>query len=675
MLASPSSPLEALSGDAGTEPADVSPGRLPVRLRVAVARTHCMAGQWSARPSVGTWLLPPAWRPRDVAPAAPHRWLALLDAGSVGSAARVSPRPWPPSAGRRCALGAACRLCDLGAVCWNAVVDSEINIVVQVLSLLCWPSMCFMRGTNSVALQAHELMTSQVVPYAELSWVRVPESRQRGCLRFLAEHCRNAQSLAIREPAHFNERLLLRLVCSMRCLESLEVDASPFGGAFPEPQRLLDRLAKYCPRLQHLELSFRHEAPAGLHVLAVRSLASLGRRLLTLDLGSVSVEVPGGTKTIAACCPQLQRLCAQLSQRQSNHEDAVDPADLSRGCPHLVDLDLSPIDWSDTMLEQFMASSMQLQSLAMHRVALYATVLFLAPLASSALVCLHLALHARTDTERALRWLEDVARLESLRSLSLDYAAPLLLADITGAALEALGGARRDDSRGLTALVIHGCHGVTDASLSALAARCPRLEKLRILPDTWRNLGEVTDTGLLSLTRGLPRLRVFATSSQLPVLSDSYEGCAPSLRMLSCYAPLDDRACAVVSAAWKSLRFLWLGPQKVMQAGVGVGSSISDAGLTLVAQSCPLLLDLTVASLCVSNEGAEFTLKNCHELRRVRLGGRGVTDAVLDVLRGLRQPRLERFALWYSGVSADGARVAQEAMPWTHFDIEVLDPL
>jgi len=579
-------------------------------------------------------------------------------------------------------------------VCWCDAIGVELNIAANVLSMLSWAPMCALRSCHVAAAQALELMAAQPMARVELSWVRVSDYWQSDCLSFVSQHCRNVQQLAIHETAKLSERMLLRLVCGMRQLESLEVGASAFGGAFPEPQRLLDRLAKYCPKLQQLAITFRHYDPSDRHVLSVRALAWLGRRLLSLDLGAVPVRVPGGTRTLAACCPLLERLCAQLCQQQARQIDLVSPSDLSRGCPRLAELELAPIDWDDSALSQFAAEAPQLRALALRQVAPHATPALLAPLLlvpQGQLARLHLALHARTDALRAKSWLVDIGGLHSLRSLSLDYAAPLRLHDIAHALLGGGGIAPPGDicelapppgnvavrghRRGLESFTVHGCHSVDDIAVRWLILACPELEVLQAFPDSWRDVGDVTDAALRALLEGLPRLRVLTIGSRAKLLStpptEVSGGC---IRSLSLFAPLDDTGCAVAATGtWGCLRHLWLGPHKLMERGVGAECLITDAGLAIVVGHCPELLDLTVASLHVTDAGATSALRTCRELRRVRFGGRGVTDAMLAFLKGLPQPRLERLTLWFSGVSTAGARRAEEEMPWTYFDVEVSD--
>jgi len=405
-------------------------------------------------------------------------------------------------------------------------------------------------------------------------------------------------------------------------------------------------------------------------VLSVRALAWLGRRLVTLDLGVVAVRVPGGTKTLAACCPMLERLSAQLCQQQDRHLDAVDPTDLAKGCAHLIDLDLAPVDWDDTLLRNLGDCAGLLRGLALKQVASHATRDFLAPILSNTrLISLHLALHARTDLDRAMAWLEGVAQLRQLRSLSLDYAAPLRLSAIVQSAF---GGGEPCELRSFT---VHGCHGVDDAAICAVATACPKLEQFRVFPDSWRELGEVGDAALRVL-QTLPRLRALALGSRAPLLvaEVASEDPPPRWRSLSLFAPLGNGACAA-AGRMACLRHLWLGPHKLMQHGVGAGSSISDDGLACIAGGCPGLLDLTIASLCVTDVGSCMLLRSCRELRRLRLGGHGITEVTLEFLMAVSQPRLERLSLWFSGVSAEGAKRAEEAMPWTHFDVEASDPL
>eukprot|EP00439_Symbiodinium_sp_Y106_P040487 s2879_g4.t5 len=411
------------------------------------------------------------------------------------------------------------------ALSWKDVADSELFIAVHVFSMLSWAPMCAFRACHSVTANAFELWAGQPQQHVALSWVHVPINRQSDCLRFLGQHCRNARQLSICDTTRFGERQLLRLVCGMRLLESLEVDAPSFGGDFPEPQRLLDRLAKYCPRLQHLALSFRPENPSCRTSLELRALAWLGRRLLTLDLGAVAIRVWGGTRTIAACCPLLQRsrlmkqllsLCAQLCQ-QSDPRDAVDPVDIARGCSNIQDLDLAPVDWGNKIVEDFTTQAPGLRRLVLRHVALDATAALLAPLVAlgrasqvGGLVNLHLALHARSDTGRALFWLEAISKLKQLRSLCLDYAAPLTLKDILSSLTSSSEG-----HCSLMSLTVHGCHGVGDAALGHLAACAPKLEQVRLFPDSWRQVGSVT-YGLRVLVEQLA-LRSLALSSLSPL--------------------------------------------------------------------------------------------------------------------------------------------------------------
>jgi len=453
----------------------------------------------------------------------------------------------------------------------------------------------------------------------------------------------------------------------------LEVDAPSFGGDFPEPQRLLDRLAKYCPRLQHLALSFRPENPSCRTSLELRALAWLGRRLLTLDLGAVAIRVWGGTRTIAACCPLLQRLCAQLCQ-QSDPRDAVDPVDIARGCSNIQDLDLAPVDWGNKIVEDFTTQAPGLRRLVLRHVALDATAALLAPLVAlgrasqvGGLVNLHLALHARSDTGRALFWLEAISKLKQLRSLCLDYAAPLTLKDILSSLTSSSEG-----HCSLMSLTVHGCHGVGDAALGHLAACAPKLEQVRLFPDSWRQVGSVT-YGLRVLVEQLA-LRSLALSSLSPLDGNQAFDSARALRMrsLSLFAPMTNGFLQTrLWSSWRCLRHLWLGPHKLMQKGVSAECLIDDVGLQSVVETCSMLRDFTVASHRITDEGVRLMLSACRELCRLRCGGCGITDASLQFLATLTQPRLERFSLWFSGVTSQGLHQAEEDMPWTYFDVDI----
>lgn len=555
------------------------------------------------------------------------------------------------------------------------LLAAEPALLAQVFPLLCWSEAAALRSSHRGADEAFELMAAATPPEkAEICWVRVREEDHVGCLRFVANYCRNAQRLVITDSARFGEQALLRLVCGMRSLEALEVDAPAFGGGFPDPQRLMDRLAKYCPQLQHLSIALRCAAPTEHASLDSCVLQGLGRRLLTLDLGVVAVRIIGGSRTLACCCPQIQKLCVRLHQRPADHEDVVDPLDMAIGCPQLADLDLAPVEWDDQNLRQFAAQAPNLKGLALRTVArtkaspaLVSGLALLAP----GLKTLRLSLFARSDPVRAECWLLGVASLSSLRSLCLDYGAPLRFAWLVEHVLAVIGA-------NLLTLVVHGCHGVGDAPLLATASVCPELHQLRILPDSWRVIGEVTDACVLALSAQLPQLKAFAVGSQRRLFGASdgvqmllSERAPTKWRSLSLFSPLDDGACTL---AWflPRLEYLWLGPYQVMQPGVCVSSAITDAGLILIAARCAALEDLTVASLHITDAGFTAALYGCRNLRRLRLGGRGITGSALRTLAEQSQPRLERLSLWFSGVSAIDEREAAESMPWCHLDIETL---
>ncbi|CAK8987631.1 Uncharacterized protein SCF082_LOCUS1062 [Durusdinium trenchii] len=216
------------------------------------------------------------------------------------------------------------------ALCWTDVADAELFIAVNVFSMLSWVPMCAFRACHHLTANAFEHWAAHPQPRVTLSWVRIPLQWQSDCLRFIGQHCRNVRQLSVRETAHFEEKQLLRLVCGMRLLECLEVDASSFGGSFPDPQRIFSRLAKYCPRLQHLVMSFRPDVLSERILFEVRTLACLGRRLLTLDLG----------------------LSVQLYQFQADVENSAG-YDLSTA----ADMDLAPVDWDDSILEGFMTQA------------------------------------------------------------------------------------------------------------------------------------------------------------------------------------------------------------------------------------------------------------------------------------------------------------------------------
>ncbi|CAJ1448731.1 unnamed protein product, partial [Effrenium voratum] len=558
------------------------------------------------------------------------------------------------------------------ALCWTDVADSELFIAVNVFSMLPWAPMCAFRACHVLTANAFERWAAQPQQQATLSWVRIPNRWQSDCLRFVGQHCRNVRHLAVFETPHFGEKQLLRLVCGMRFLEFLEVDASSFGGNFPDPQRVLDRLAKYCPRLQHIVISFRQEVPSERTTFEVRTLAWLGRRLLTLDLGAVAVRIWGGTRTIAACCPQLQRLGAQLCHQT----DAIDPNDIARGCP-IQELDLAPVDWDDRVLESFVTQAPYLRRVVLRHVEPHATAMLLVPLVAfcrtaNSLVSLHLALHARTDRGRANHWLQAVSHMQHLRSLCLDYAAPLGLAEI----ISSLG--HSPSCTELVSFTVHGCHGVDDDALQQLVWWSPRLEQVRLFPDSWREVGTVSERGLLTMVKQLP-LRSLAVSSRCQILDSQSKAMFNEqghIRSLSLFAPLSNSALSYKQCiGWRCLRYLWLGPHKLMQRGVGAECEVDDHGLQLVVQSCHLLQDLTVASCLVTNAGFACALLACRELRRLRLGGAGITDDSLHLLATVAQPRLERLSLWFSGVSSSGLLQARAEMPWTYFDIEVADAL
>merc|ERR550532_465636 len=156
--------------------------------------------------------------------------------------------------------------------CWADVAHAEPAIIATVVSMLDWAPMCALRTCQTLTAEAFELWVSQPIANVELSWVRVPAPQRRSCLRSLSEYCCTARNLCITDVAQFGEHALLRLVCGMRLLESLDVEAPLMGGGFPEPQRLLDRLAKYCPRLRHLAICFRHERPSERLTLGIMAL-------------------------------------------------------------------------------------------------------------------------------------------------------------------------------------------------------------------------------------------------------------------------------------------------------------------------------------------------------------------------------------------------------------------
>eukprot|EP00913_Durusdinium_trenchii_P015042 g14107.t1 len=302
----------------------------------------------------------------------------------------------------------------------------------------------FMPGAcHHLTANAFEHWAAHPQPRVTLSWVRIPLQWQSDCLRFIGQHCRNAYGL--------------------------ESNSMSRNAGFDT----VTGLAKYCPRLQHLVMSFRPDVLSERILFEVRTLACLGRRLLTLDLGAVAVRIFGGSCTIAACCPRLQRLSVQLYQFQA---DAADPSDIAQGFllrPAGQDMDLAPVDWDDSILEGFMTQVPHLQRLVLRHVAPHATATLLMPLVAfssqvsttSGLLHLHVALHARSDPARATSWLQAISNLH-LQSLCLDYAAPLTLEEVISSLRV---GHPEGSLRALASLTIHGCHKVDDEALERLA--------------------------------------------------------------------------------------------------------------------------------------------------------------------------------------------------------------
>lgn len=161
----------------------------------------------------------------------------------------------------------------------------------------------------------------------------------------------------------------------------------------------------------------------------------------------------------------------------------------------------------------------------------------------------------------------------------------------------------------LLSLCLKGCHSISEAGLSAVAACCPNLETL--------NLGAcsgVNDMSVVELLKGCSKLRTV-------VLND---------------ARISD---ATLEAISKSL-----GPS-LLELALHRNDRLTDEGLKYLAAACPSLRRLSLSKCAqLADEGITQVATGCRRLRSLRLDGTRTTDAGVEaVARNLF--RLEFFHL------------------------------
>ncbi|KAK3270700.1 hypothetical protein CYMTET_20913 [Cymbomonas tetramitiformis] len=173
-------------------------------------------------------------------------------------------------------------------------------------------------------------------------------------------------------------------------------------------------------------------------------------------------------------------------------------------------------------------------------------------------------------------------------------------------------------------LDVHGCQGIREASINALAENCPLLQHL----DVHGCVG-VKDASLPAVAKGCPRLQeLFA--DYCPGVTDVSiravaEGC-PDLRRLGV------GGCEGVTDA--SVRAVAERCPELRQLGVGGCEGVTDVSIRAVAEHCSHLQYLDIACCRrVTDMSVQVVAECCPDLRELDAFGCGeVTDASIQYL-------------------------------------------
>jgi hypothetical protein len=192
---------------------------------------------------------------------------------------------------------------------------------------------------------------------------------------------------------------------------------------------------------------------------------------------------------------------------------------------------------------------------------------------------------------------------------------------------------------------LHGCSAVTDISMTSLA-QCPKLRTLRV------GLTQLTDAGLARLVEGcraLETLNVGGTGLTDTGLRTIAQGC-PQLIHLVITGGITDAGLAAIAQNCTMLGMLGIGNTQITAKGLarlgercravkrillfeGDENHMSDAGLHMIALSCPGLVTVGLFNCCdITITGALSLAECCTQLHTLHIRGTQITDEGVDRL-------------------------------------------
>ncbi len=186
----------------------------------------------------------------------------------------------------------------------------------------------------------------------------------------------------------------------------------------------------------------------------------------------------------------------------------------------------------------------------------------------------------------------------------------------------------------MTSLNVNWCRSLTDTSIVAIARSCPHLNTISVSGLL------LTDCGITAIANGCPLLEKLDVSWCRELTDASLIAIAQSCPLLMdlnvsfCHKLTDTGITATAKGCpqLKSLDISWTGPTSsdcIAFAPNGLTScdgmgpdvqSLTDAGLIVIAQSCPLLTSLNV-SFCkeLTDAGVIAIARGCPLLTNLRL--------------------------------------------------------
>ncbi|PWA45140.1 hypothetical protein CTI12_AA520250 [Artemisia annua] len=171
----------------------------------------------------------------------------------------------------------------------------------------------------------------------------------------------------------------------------------------------------------------------------------------------------------------------------------------------------------------------------------------------------------------------------------------------------------------LVSLKLDSCHNVTDIGLTLVASSCPLLSNISLAGCS------ITDSGLDILTKlwFSPTLAVVLRSRVLWFLVPT-----ESLSLGTCLSIKDSGLTPFVKYG-----------SKLVSLKLDSCHNVTDIGLTLVASSCPLLSNISLAGCSITDSGLDILTKLCKSLKEVNLAWcPNITDCgILSLNQNSRQ--------------------------------------